>query len=151
VEVLLGLPDGRLSLFYFLSKSRAAWSVASTCDALRCRLGGASGNSPNTGAAAIEEAPTPSENRSKVRYIIGPDGSQRLRTTGLPPPGTKRWTARYKAEIVMTVRSGLISLEDACSSYKLTVDELFSWQESYDRYGLRGLSNARLHLYRRGL
>jgi Protein of unknown function (DUF1153) len=62
--------------------------------------------------------------------------------TDLPPPGTKRWTARHKAEIVIAVRGGLISLEEACASYKLTVDEFFSWQASYDRHGLRGL-----HLY----
>ncbi len=91
--------------------------------------------------------PTPSENRSKVGDVSGPDGLP-LRMTDLPPPGTKRWTARYKAQIVIAVRSGLISLEDACSNYKLTVDELFSWQESYDRYGLRGLSTIRLHLHR---
>lgn len=68
--------------------------------------------------------------------------------TDLPPRETKRWTARYKAEIVIAVRRGLISLEEACSNYKLTVEELLSWEESYDRHGLRGLSTIRLHLYR---
>jgi hypothetical protein len=32
----------------------------------------------------------------------------------LPPPNTKRWVIRRKAEVVAGVRSGLISLEDAC-------------------------------------
>jgi hypothetical protein len=106
-----------------------------------------SGNITDIGAVAIEEAPTPLENRLKVGDVSGPDGSP-LKMTDLPPPGTKRWTPRFKAEIVIAVRGGLISLEEACSNYKLTVDELFSWQESYDRYGLRGLSTIRLHLYR---
>lgn len=104
-------------------------------------------NGTRTGTVASEEAPTSSENRSDVRCVIGPDGSP-LSMTDLPPPGMKRWTARHKAQIVIAVRCGLISLEEACDNYKLTVDELFAWRESYDRHGLRGLSTIRLHLYR---
>ena len=33
----------------------------------------------------------------------------------LPPPGTKRWVIRRKAEVVAAVRGGLLSLEEACS------------------------------------
>jgi hypothetical protein len=104
-------------------------------------------NGTNSGAIASEERSTPSESLSDVRSVIGPDGSP-LRMTDLPPPGMKRWTARHKAQIVIAVRCGLISLEEACGDYKLTVDELFAWRESYDRHGLRGLSSIRLHLYR---
>lgn len=104
-------------------------------------------NGTNTGALASEEPATSAENPSDVRSVIGPDGSP-LSMTDLPPPGMKRWTARHKAQIVVAVRCGLISLEEACGNYKLTVDELFAWRESYDRHGLRGLSSIRLHLYR---
>jgi Protein of unknown function (DUF1153) len=86
----------------------------------------------NVGGLAIEEAPTPSENRQRVVYVIGPEGS-RLTITDLPTPGTKRWVARRKAEVVAAVCGGLISLEEVCSRYKLTVDELLSWQESLRR------------------
>ncbi|MDH3335998.1 MAG: DUF1153 domain-containing protein, partial [Rhodospirillaceae bacterium] len=37
----------------------------------------------------------------------------------LPAPGTHRWITRRKAEVVAGVRSGLISLEEACRRYSL--------------------------------
>ena len=50
--------------------------------------------------------------------MIGPDGSP-LTIADLPTPGTKRWVARRKAEVVAAVRGGLLSLEEACSRYTL--------------------------------
>ena len=61
--------------------------------------------------------------RPRVKYVIGPDGSP-LTIADLPPPSTRRWVIRRKAEVVAAVRGGLLSLEDACSRYTLTVDEL---------------------------
>jgi hypothetical protein len=40
---------------------------------------------------------------------------------------------RRKAEVVAAVRGGLLSLEQACSRYSLSVDEFGSWKESIDR------------------
>ena len=45
---------------------------------------------------------------------------------------------RRKAEVVAAVRGGLISLEEACERYTLTVDEFLSWQRSIDKHGLPG-------------
>ena len=56
----------------------------------------------------------------------------------LPPPDTKRWVIRRKAEVVAGVRSGLISLEDACARYKLSPDEFTSWERLIDRHGNPG-------------
>ena len=47
---------------------------------------------------------------------------------GLPAPGTKRWVIRRKAEVVAAVRGGLLSLEEACARYTLTVEEFLAWQ-----------------------
>ena len=66
----------------------------------------------------------------------------------LPPPDTKRWVMRRKAEVVAGVRSGLISLEEACQRYTLTVDEFLSWQMSIDQHGLAGLRTTRIQHYR---
>ncbi len=66
----------------------------------------------------------------------------------LPSPKTKRWVIRRKAEVVAGVRSGLISLEDACARYKLSVEEFLSWQRLIERHGLRGLRTTRLQDYR---
>ena len=75
--------------------------------------------------------------RPRVKYVIGPDGSP-LTIADLPAPGTKRWVIRRKAEVVAAVRGGLLSLEEACSRYTLTVDEFLSWQFSIDQHGLAG-------------
>jgi hypothetical protein len=66
----------------------------------------------------------------------------------LPPPDTKRWVVRRKATVVAAVRSGLISLEDACARYTLSVEEFLSWERAIDRHGLRGLRVTRLQEYR---
>ena len=84
-------------------------------------------------------------NRSVV--VLGIDG-RRLRLEDLPPPGTRRWVIRRKAEVVAGVRAGLISLEEACARYTLSVEEFLSWQRSIDRHGLRGLRTTRLQDYR---
>jgi hypothetical protein len=78
---------------------------------------------------------------------INLDG-HRLRLEDLPPPGTKRWVIRRKAEVVAGVRAGLISLEEACARYTLSVEEFLSWQRSIDRHGMRGLRTTRLQDYR---
>jgi len=53
-----------------------------------------------------------------------------------------------KAEVVAAVRGGLLSLEEACERYKLTVDEFLSWQRSIDKHGLPGLRATRIQDYR---
>lgn len=84
-------------------------------------------------------------NRSVV--VLGIDG-RRLRLEDLPPPGTRRWVIRRKAEVVAGVRAGLITLEEACARYTLSVEEFLSWQRSIDRHGMRGLRTTRLQDYR---
>jgi hypothetical protein len=66
----------------------------------------------------------------------------------LPPANTKRWVIRRKAEVVAAVRAGVISLEDACSRYKLSMEEFLSWQRLIDSHGLAGLRVTRLQDYR---
>ena len=70
------------------------------------------------------------------------------RLEDLPPPGIKRWVIRRKAEVVAAVRAGILSLDEACDRYTLSVEEFLSWQRSIDRHGLRGLRTTRLQDYR---
>ena len=86
--------------------------------------------------------------RPRSKYVLGPDGSP-LTMADLPAPGTKRWVIRRKAEVVAAVRGGLLSIEEACSRYMLTVDEFLSWQSSIDQHGLAGLRTTRIQEYRR--
>lgn len=82
--------------------------------------------------------------------VISPIGHP-MTEQDLPPPDTKRWVMRRKAEVVAGVRSGLISLEEACRRYTLSVEEFLSWQRLIDSHGVRGLRATRLQDYRGGV
>ncbi len=79
--------------------------------------------------------------------VIGPEGIP-LTLATLPPPDTGRWVARRKAELVAAVKGGLLSLEQACERYNLSIEEFLSWQRQVDKHGLRGLRVTRLQSYR---
>ena len=66
----------------------------------------------------------------------------------LPSPDTKRWVVRRKAVVVQAVRSGLISLQEACRRYNLSVEEFLAWQRAIERHGVPGLRVTRLQIYR---
>ena len=66
----------------------------------------------------------------------------------LPPSDTKRWVIRRKAQVVSAVRAGVISLEEACRRYDLSVEEFLSWQRAIEDHGLPGLRATRLKDYR---
>ena len=87
------------------------------------------------------------QRHNRARYVIGPDGHV-LTVADLPPRNTKRWVIRRKAELVAAVRGGLLTLEEACERYTLTVDEFLSWQRTLDRHGLPGLRATRVQDYR---
>jgi len=85
--------------------------------------------------------------KMRTKYVIGPDGSP-LSVADLPPCDTHRWVIRRKAQVVAAVSGGLISLEEACQRYKLTLEEFLSWQASINRHGLAGLRTTRIQHYR---
>ena len=82
-----------------------------------------------------------------IKYVIGPSGSP-LTIADLPGPGTKRWVIRRKAEVVAAVRGGLLSLEEACERYSLSVEEFLAWQLAVDTHGVGGLRVTRIQQYR---
>lgn len=88
-----------------------------------------------------------STRNGSVTQVIGPTGEP-LTADDLPPPDTKRWVIRRKAEVVAAVRGGLITLEEACRRYSLSVEEFLSWQRAIDRNGLPGLRITRVQDYR---
>ena len=77
------------------------------------------------------------------------DTSQ-MTETDLPPAGTCRWGIRQKAKVVAAVRNGLISLDEACRRYFLSVDEFLTWQRLIDNHGVRGLRATRVQEFRLG-
>jgi hypothetical protein len=69
-------------------------------------------------------------------------------TENLPPPNTKRWVVRRKAAVVAAVRSGGITIEEACRAYQLSEEEFLSWERAFEIHGLAGLRATRTQQYR---
>jgi hypothetical protein len=49
---------------------------------------------------------------------------------------------------VAAVRNGMISLEEACHRYHLSIEEFLSWQRQIESHGLPGLRVTRTQDYR---
>jgi hypothetical protein len=82
--------------------------------------------------------------KSLIRALDG----RRLKSVNLPPPDLKRWIPRRKAEVVAAVRGGVISLEEACRRYALTLEEFLSWETALTQYGLEGLRVGEIQHHR---
>lgn len=85
----------------------------------------------------------------KIRpaQVIGPLG-EALTLDSLPPVETDRWVARRKAEVVAAVNGGLLTVDEACNRYRLSLEEFVGWQRAIDRSGLPGLRVTRIQDYR---
>ena len=90
----------------------------------------------------IETAQVPN-----LRLVIGPEGHP-LTLADLPPANTHRWVTKRKAIVVAAVKAGLLSLEDACGRYTLSVEEFQSWQSLIEQHGIPGLRATRIQHYR---
>jgi transposase len=66
----------------------------------------------------------------------------------LPPPDTNRWVIRRKAEVVAAVDGGLLTVDEACQRYSISLEEFTSWKRAIDRSGMKGLRVTRLKHYR---
>lgn len=75
---------------------------------------------------------------SRPLRIIGPNSEILTRET-MPPPGTTRWVASRKAQVVAAVESGLMTLDEVMHRYSLSLEEFYSWQRAMDRAGVPGL------------
>jgi hypothetical protein len=84
---------------------------------------------------------------ARPAQVIGPLGEP-LTLASLPPPSTSRWVVRRKAEVVAAVNGGLLSVDEACERYGLTLEEFASWQRAVDRSGMPGLRVTRIQHYK---
>jgi hypothetical protein len=83
-----------------------------------------------------------------AKWALGPMG-ERLTLDKLPPPTTRRWVIRRKAEVVCAVRGGLLTRIEAIRRYNISPDEFEAWQRSVERHGMLGLRLTRFQDYRR--
>lgn len=79
--------------------------------------------------------------------VIGPLGEP-LTLDSLPAAGTTRWVVRRKAEVVAAVSGGLLTVDEACARYGLSLEEFAGWQRAVDRSGMPGLRVTRIQHYR---
>ncbi len=86
--------------------------------------------------------------KERPAQVIGPLG-ELLTLENLPAPTTVRWVVRRKAEVVAAVGGGLLTLDEACSRYGISVEEFASWGRAVERSGMRGLRVTRTQDYRR--
>jgi hypothetical protein len=87
------------------------------------------------------------DNKDQLKFIYGQDG-ETMTLPDLPPADTRRWVSRRKAEVVAAVEGGVLTLNEACQRYALSVEEFASWQRSIERHGLAGLRATQLQKYR---
>lgn len=83
---------------------------------------------------------------SRPDHVVGPSG-ERLTLESLPSTSTKRWVARRKGQVVAAVKGGLLTVEEACTRYSITIEEYASWERGFDRFGLHGLRATRVQSY----
>jgi hypothetical protein len=79
---------------------------------------------------------------SRLKRMIGPNGRP-LTLADLPPIDLKRWLPGDKANIATAVRGGLITADEVCKRYKLTLEELEIWEQSLASHGIEGLRVSR--------
>jgi hypothetical protein len=53
-----------------------------------------------------------------------------------------------KAEVVAAVNGGLLTVDEACARYTLSLEEFASWQRAVDRSGMPGLRVTRIQHYK---
>ena len=58
----------------------------------------------------------------------------------LPAPGTAIWSPRRKAAVVLGIRIGLITSDEAGQRYALSSEELATWEAAFDRDGEAALT-----------
>ena len=61
----------------------------------------------------------------------------------VPPVTTTRWFPRRKAQVVAAVEAGLLTVDEACDLYRLSLEEFLGWQRAIHRSGVKGLCVSR--------
>jgi hypothetical protein len=100
-------------------------------------MGSATGTSGNSRADTVRYC----RNTGARLYPI-------LSVADLPSPDTRRWVIARKAAVVAAVQYGVLSIEEACDRYSLSIEEYLCWQRLIERHGVAGLRVTRLREYR---
>ncbi|HYG87154.1 MAG TPA: DUF1153 domain-containing protein [Azospirillum sp.] len=66
----------------------------------------------------------------------------------LPVPDTRRWVSSRKQAVVLAVRTGVITMAEACERYSLSIEEFLSWDALLSRGGRKALRVTKLQDFR---
>ena len=66
----------------------------------------------------------------------------------LPAPETRRGVPRRKARVVAAVEGGLISQDEVCKRYEISIEEFNLWRNRLLRHGLKGLCVTQINRLR---
>ncbi len=80
-------------------------------------------------------------------FVTLPDG-RKLTRSDLPSVQTKRWVVSRKARIVLAVSTGLITKDEACKMYNLSIEEFDGWRSALKSHGINALKVTKLRKYR---
>jgi DNA-binding response OmpR family regulator len=83
------------------------------------------------GGGTVIELPRP-------RHRGGETPKRASRVTAPPRTNENRWTFRQKATVVEAIRHGVLSIEEACERYRISLKELTAWEAAIDERGKRG-------------
>ena len=107
---------------------------------------------PEAELGALLCAPGTKESDQTVAAQAGAGKTSRrrkpIKIDELPPPGITRWVIHRKAQVVAAVQAGMLSLEEVCERYAVSVEEFQSWQKTLKRHGIYGLRITRSQIYR---
>lgn len=73
-----------------------------------------------------------------IKFGRLPDGTL-ITPADLPPADTMRWTASKKHVVVIALQSGMMTADDLCRRYSLSLAELTEWRIRIERGGRQGL------------
>ena len=77
----------------------------------------------------------------RVGQVVGPEGLA-LTLASLPSPNA-RWVPRRKAEVVVAVSGGILTMAEACERYAISTEEFMEWERAYEQGGLLKLRHRR--------
>jgi hypothetical protein len=71
--------------------------------------------------------------------VVGPLGEPLTLDTLPPIDRPIYWVSRRKAQVVAAVKGGLLTIEEACARYGISLEEYAGWAHAAARSGVRGL------------
>jgi hypothetical protein len=72
-----------------------------------------------------------------------------LKSFDLPPADTERWVKSRKMAVIDAIHHGVLTEEQACNRYNLSMEELESWKHLLKRHGPDALRTTHLKRYRK--